>query len=174
MIMAPGVRRSAAWVALACLLGSGALSAAQEPAAGAGIDSDQVTVITSERLTFDYRKQYAVFEENVVVTDPEMRLTSSRLAVWFDDAGEVELIKAEGDVYIEQEGTIATAGEATYEVATGKIVLVQEPRLQRGRHYLEATTITYWRNEELLIAEPQPRLVIYPEQGGDRINILGQ
>ena len=136
-------------------------------------DGQEVTVITSERLTFDYGKNYAVFEENVVVTDPGMQLIADKLAVWFSEAGDVTLIKAEGAVHITQEDKVATAEQATYDVVNGKIVLVQNPRLQRGLHYLEGTTITYWRDKELLIVEPQSKLVIFPENGQDRINLLG-
>jgi len=110
------------------------------------VDGQDVTVITSERLTFDYGKNYAVFEENVVVTDPGMQLIADKLAVWFNETGDAKLIKAEGDVHITQEDKAATAGQATYDVVNGKIVLVQNPRLQRGHHYLEGTTITYWRD----------------------------
>jgi len=137
-----------------------------------GPGEEEATVITSLRLTFDYRNNYAVFEEDVVVTDPKMRMTSDRLAVWFDEEGSVSLIKAEGSVHIMQEDKTASSEEATYEVATGKIVLEKNPRLQRGLHYLEGTVITYYRNREILIVEPQSRLVIYPEGGQDPFEIM--
>lgn len=137
--------------------------------------NEEVTEITSERLTFDYGKNYAVFENDVVVTDPSMRLVSDKLAVWFDEEGEVTQIKAEGHVRITQEDKIATAGEATYDVTTGRIVLTDAPRLQRGRHFLEGTIITYWRDRELLVVEPQSRLVIYPDDSGSgNLNFFGE
>ena len=137
------------------------------------LDGGGVTVITSERLTFDYGKNYAVFEKDVVVTDPGMQLVADKLAVWFSETGDATLIKAEGAVHITQEDKVATAGQATYDIVNGKIVLVQNPRLQRGLHYLEGTTITYWRDKELLIVEPQSKLVIFPENGQDQIHLLG-
>ncbi len=166
---------------MAGLMGLAAAVAVMLPwAQGQGIagteleDDADVTIITSERLTFDYSKNYAVFEENVVVTDPGMKLTTDKLAVWFDEEGEISLIKAEGAVHIYQEDKTATAGEATYDVPSGKIVLIKNPRLKRGRHYLEGTTITYWRNDELLVVEPQSRLVIYPEdRDSNSLNLLG-
>jgi lipopolysaccharide export system protein LptA len=135
----------------------------------------QATVITSEKLTFDYQKQYAVFEVDVEVTDGDMTLTADKLAIWFNDDNEINLIKAEGNVHIVQEDKTANAGEAVYEVATGKIVLTENPRLQRGRHYLEGDKITYMRNADLLVVEPQPRLVIYPDdEGGAQMNLFGE
>lgn len=163
------------WLVAAGMIAAAGTGRAQPAAETDWTESEDVTEITSDRLTFDYGKNYAVFENNVVVTDPSMRLVSDKLAVWFDENGEVSLIKAEGRVRITQEDKIAIAGEATYDVATGKIVLVDEPRLQRGRHVLEGTTITYWRDRELLVVEPQPRLLIYPdESGAGSLNFFGQ
>ena len=138
-------------------------------------DTNRSTVITSEKLTFDYQKKYAVFEKDVRVVDGDMSLTADKLAIWFDDQDEINLIKAEGNVHITQQDKTANAGEAVYEVPTGKIVLTVNPRLQRGRHYLEGDKISYWRDKDLLVVEPQPRLVIYPddEGGGGEMNLFG-
>jgi lipopolysaccharide transport protein LptA len=132
-----------------------------------------ITIITSERLTFDYLKNYAIFERDVVVVDQSMRLTTDRLAVWFDDEGEITLIKAEGNVEITQDDKLAQAGEATYDVPSGKILLEKNPRLRRGLHYLEGTTITYWRNDEKLVVEPNSVLKIYPGSGDNNLNMFG-
>jgi lipopolysaccharide transport protein LptA len=111
----------------------------------------------------------------VVVIDPGMRLVADTLAVWFNDDGDVTLIKAEGRVRITRKDEIATAGEATYDVTTGKILLVKEPRLQRGRHTVEGVTITYWRDRELLVVDGRVHMVLYPDEsstGG--LNFFGQ
>ena len=145
-------------------------NAAAQPAAS----EEDATVITSDKLTFDYLKQYAVFENNVVVVDADMRLTSDKLAIWFNEKNEVTLIKADGNLHIEQQVKTAMAGEAVYDVVAGKITLTVDPRLQRGSHYLEGTKITYWRDQELLECEPAARLVIRPgdDQGVDK-NLFG-
>lgn len=139
-------------------------------------DTNRSTVITSDKLTFDYQQKYAVFEKDVEVVDGDMNLLADKLAIWFDDQDEINLIKAEGNVQITQQDKTANAGEAVYEVTTGKIVLTDKPRLQRGRHYLEGDTISYWRDKDLLVVEPKPRLVIYPddEGGGGEMNLFGE
>ena len=43
--------------------------------------SDEVTVITSDRLLYDYKNAFAVFDDNVVVIDPDLKLTSDHLLV---------------------------------------------------------------------------------------------
>ena len=57
---------------------------------------------------------------------------------------------------------------------TGKIVLAQKPRVLRGRDMLEGELITYWRDDNRMICQPQARLVIYPEQGGAKDGFLGE
>lgn len=127
--------------------------------------AEDVTVITADRLTFDYKKKYAMFEDNVVVTDPELQMTSSRLTVTFDEKGKLTGIKAEGKVNLRQDDKNATADLASYDVSSGKIVLAGHPRVARGRDILEGDVITFWRDENRMICQPQARLVIYPQDG---------
>ena len=143
----------------------------QAPAAGATGD---VTVITSDRLTFDYDKHFAVFERNVVVTDPDMQLAADKLTVQFDEGGKAQTIKADGRVTIQQADKTSHSAVATYDVATGKIVLAGKPQVTRGRDVLEGDVITFWRNENRMICQPQARLVIYPEKGGAKDQFLGE
>ncbi len=131
-----------------------------------------VTVITSDRLTFDYNKQFALFEGHVVVTDPEMNLKSDTMTVRFTEDNEVETIVAEGHVQIIQVDKVAESGKATYDVATGKITLVDQPTVRRGKDLLEGEKIIFWRDENKMICEPRARLVIFPEKGGTRDQLM--
>jgi lipopolysaccharide transport protein LptA len=158
---------------IVCLMAAGAaLSAAAEAEGGSPVEA--VTVITSEKLTFDYKKQYALFENNVLVTDPEMQLAADRLTVIFDAKGKAQSIKAEGRVTIKQADKTAQAGLATYDFETGKIVLAIKPRVSRGRDMLEGELITFWRDQNRMICQPQARLVIYPEKGGVKNQFFGE
>lgn len=152
--------------ALACMAG------AAEPS-GKASSVDDVTVITSDRLTFDYKAKRAMFEQNVIVTDPEMQLAADRMTVQFDENGKVTFIKAEGRVTITQADKTAQAGMATYDVQSGKIILAVKPRVTQGRDTLEAEVITFWRDENRMVCQPQARLVIYPEKGGSKTQFLG-
>jgi lipopolysaccharide transport protein LptA len=128
----------------------------------------------AEKLTFDYKKQYALFENNVLVTDPEMQLAADRLTVLFDNKGKAQSIKAEGRVTIRQTDKTAQAGLATYDFETGKIVLAIKPRVTRGRDMLEGEIITFWRDQNRMICQSQARLVIYPEKGGVKDQFFGE
>jgi lipopolysaccharide transport protein LptA len=147
--------------ALALALLGGAPAARAETAA-----VGDVTVITSDRLTFDYKNRYALFENNVLVTDPGMQLASDRLTVQFDEKGRATSIKAEGRVTITQTDKTAQSGMASYDILSGKIVLAIKPRVTRGRDILEGEIITFWRDENRMVCQPGARLLIFPEEGG--------
>ena len=162
----------AAWIGAVC---SGR---AADPAAAPGKDAElenggDVTVVTSDRLTFDYKKRYALFEHNVIVTDPKMQLAADRLTIYFNEAGKAQSIKAEGRVTITQTDKTAQAGVASYDVESGKIVLADHPRVTRNKDTLEGDVITFWRNDNRMICQPQARLVIFPEKGGVKDKFLG-
>ena len=155
------------WISilLAVIVSAAWVSAQSEEESG-------VTVITSDRLTFDYNKQFALFEGHVVVTDPEMNLKADTMTVRFTEGNEVETIDAEGHVQITQLDKVAESGKATYDVSTGKITLVDQPTVRRGKDLLEGEKIIFWRDENKMICEPRARLVIFPSEGGTRDQLM--
>lgn len=169
--------RSARWIMMLGLAVAAACAAvAAEPEAKAktkASSGDDVTVITSDRLTFDYNARRAMFEQNVIVTDPEMQLAADKMTVQFDENGKVTFIKAEGRVTITQADKTAQSGLATYDVQSGKIILAVKPRVTQGRDTLEAEVITFWRDENRMVCQPQARLVIYPEKGAPKTQLFG-
>lgn len=138
-------------------------------------ENREKTVITAERLTFDYTNRFAFFEKDVVVKDPDMTLHADTLKVLFGKDNKAQAIRAEGNVVIEQKDRKATSGLAIYDVVGGKIVLKVNPVVRRGEDALQGDVITYWRDKNLMICEPGARLVIYPgESGTDRNLLLGE
>lgn len=162
-------------IALAAAYASPAV--AQEPETETVNDFEltgEVTVITSDKLTFDYEKRFALFEDNVVVTDPELKLTCETMTVRFGEDNEVDTIIARNDVHIWQEDKLALSGLATYDVKTGKIVLEEKPRVKRGQDILTGDIITFWRDENKMVCEPRARLLIFPQEGGARTQLIGE
>jgi len=135
-------------------------------------ETEQVTIITADRLEFDHKKQYAQFTNNVVVTDPQLSLSADELVVRFTSENKVSVIQAKGHVIIEQEDRKAWAGHAIYEVESGQIQLSVKPRVQRGQDILTGNTIPFWRDQEKMICDGRAQLVIYPDKGGSR-QVLG-
>jgi lipopolysaccharide export system protein LptA len=132
--------------------------------------SPDATVVTADKLTFDYIKKFALFENNVVVNDPRLQLSANRLTIIFTEAGGAQTIKAEGKVLLTQGDKKARADVATYDVVSGKIVLAGgPPQVMQGRNILEGEVITFWRDEQRVECKPKARLVVYSEDygGGD-------
>ncbi|MCF7837774.1 MAG: LptA/OstA family protein [Candidatus Marinimicrobia bacterium] len=160
---------------LACARGAWGQGAAPAPeAVNMSGPTGKVTVITSERLTFEYQAQYALFEENVYVDDADMQLWCDKMTVRFSDENELESIVAERNVRIHMDDKQATAESATYLVATGEIRLDGQPRVQRGRDLLAGDRIIFWRNENRMVCYPRARLVIYSEEGAPGVSLLGE
>ncbi len=160
------------WATVTCCVGL-------YPAAVSAQDSGQggeerKTVITADRLTFDYQNRYAFFEKNVVVVDADLHMTADTLRVLFGEDNKAQVIRAEGHVVITQEDKVARAGLAIYDVVGGKIVLRVNPVVKQDKDELRGDVITYWRDKNLMICEPGARLIIYPKSGEDKKLLLGE
>ena len=138
-------------------------AAAKAPAAPA---EEQLTVITSERLTFDYAKHFALFEENVVVTDPELKILADKMTVLFDDKNVAKSVRAEGHVFLVQLDKKAKADIALYDVATGEIQLIGNPQVTRGADVLTGNKITFWRNDNKMKVDGRAQLNLAPDGKG--------
>jgi lipopolysaccharide export system protein LptA len=154
-----------AWVAG---LGAGAPAWAALADDGQSLEAaPNATVVTADKLTFDYIKKFALFENNVLVNDPRLQLSANRLTIIFTEDGGAQTIKAEGKVLLTQGDKKARADVATYDVASGRIVLAGgPPQVMQGRNILEGEVITFWRDEQRLECKPRARLVVYSEDMG--------
>lgn len=151
------------------LLGAGPAPGAPAspfPDLGSGAGDTNSTVITSTRLSFDQQKRNAVFEDNVLVTDPRVKITCDKLTVFFSEDNQVIAIEAEGRVVILDGDKRAAGDKVRYEVARSMFVLSGRPSLQNGRDTLAADVITFCRTNNYVRCEPNARLVIRSEQGG--------
>ncbi|HMO50817.1 MAG TPA: LptA/OstA family protein [Kiritimatiellia bacterium] len=153
-------------------IAAGLVLAAGHPAAAQKKASEtDVTVITSERLTFDYLKKFALFEKDVLVVDPQMKIYADKMLVRFNNDNRATYIKAEGNVIIIQDDKRARGEVAEYEVASGEITLSGNPMITSGKNIMTADVIKYWRDDSRMEGKPRSRLVIYPEgdQNRDRL-----
>ena len=154
---------------LAAGLGTGRAARAEMADDGQSLEaSPDATVVTADKLTFDYIQKFALFENNVQVNDPRLQLSANRLTIVFTEDGGAQTIKAEGKVLLTQGDKKARADVATYDVVSGKIVLAGgPPQVMQGRNILEGEVITFWRDEQRLECKPKARLVVYSEDFGD-------
>lgn len=162
------------WVAAAAALCAAAPARAALEDDGRSLEaSPTATVVTADKLTFDYIKKFALFENNVLVNDPRLQLSANRLTLIFTEDGGAQTIKAEGKVLLTQGDKKARADVATYDVASGRIVLAGgPPQMMQGRNILEGEVITFWRDQQKLECKPHARLVVYSEDFGDADTFL--
>ncbi len=160
---------------------AGLLAAATALRAPAALEDDgrtleaspDATVITADKLTFDYLQKFALFENNVLVNDPRLQLSANRLTVIFTEEGGAQTIKAEGKVLLTQGDKKARADVAAYDVASGRIVLAGgPPQVMQGRNILEGEVITFWRDQQRVECKPRARLVVYSEDFGSDADAL--
>lgn len=124
---------------------------------------ERITEITSEKLFFDYEGKIAIFTGNVVLTDPDLQLTSEKLTVYMTAEDDIEKLDAEGSVEIKMEGMHSKSGKAVYTLADGKVVLTEQPQVSRDGSILQAERILYWRLENKLEAYPRARVIMFQE-----------
>jgi lipopolysaccharide export system protein LptA len=129
---------------------------------GLGGSFTNQTVITSRQLLYDYRRSIAMFEGNVVVTDPQIRITSDRLIVVFGVSNEVQSVTALDDVKIFNADREGSCERAVYKVPAGEIMLTGSPVLRRERDVLKGERITFWTDREVVVCEPG-ELILTPE-----------
>ena len=138
---------------------AGTLVAAPEKKAGN-------TKVTSKRLDFDYKRMVAVFSGDVVVSDPELKITTDKLTMAFDDEQNVKLITCKGNVKVWYEDKIASAKQAVYQAVKGEIELLGDAELTRGGDKVKGDRIVFNLNNETLICEPG-FLVVTPGENKD-------
>lgn len=154
------------WIGLVIAAGSAVRAQTGETAAvtAPGAADTNSTVITSTQLSFDQEKRVVLFEDHVMVKDPELSITTDRLKVVFSEDYKVVRIEAEGRVSIEQKTLKATSAQAIYNVVEGKIELSGNPQLQRSKDTLTGDKITFWRNTNRVVCEPNAWLIIHSDQ----------
>ncbi len=154
-------------IAGACLIFAAAPRCGQAAAA-----ETNKTVITAKTLDFDYQKRTAVFQGDVVVVDPAVRITADTMTVVFDENNAPETITAIGRVRIEQPDRIATCSRAAYSVRSGLMVLTGKPMVRRGSDVLTGTRIIFSRDDNRVSCEGAT-LRILPS-GGGLTDVFGQ
>jgi lipopolysaccharide export system protein LptA len=132
-----------------------------------GADGTNNTVITSEHLTFDYKRSIAVFEKNVVVTDPRITIKADRINVLFDDDNNVTSVTAIGNVRMKQENKRGTCQKAVYLTESGEIIMTGNPVLVRDKDTLKSKKITFWCNDDKVVCEPA-QLIIFQDPEAEK------
>lgn len=88
------------------------------------------TVITSDKIDFDNREGVILFDENVVVDDPQFSMRSDRLLIFMEGTNDVSQVMSIGNVVFSNEMRSATCDKAIYTRKDGQIVMTGDVRLK--------------------------------------------
>ena len=153
------------------LIGYIIFCAGQFVPAGEETNKTTKTVITADEMSYDYKRSIAIFQDNVVVDDPQVNLESDTLTVLFNSTNEIKSITAVGNVVITSEDKKATCNKAIYIAQTGEVLLSGNAVLHRASDTLEGRQITFWVNEERVLCKPG-KLIIYSDKDRSSEDIL--
>jgi lipopolysaccharide transport protein LptA len=146
------------WAVLA--VGFAAVAGAQQESA------TNQTTITSKTLDFDYGRMIAVFKDDVVVVDPQLRMECDQLTVLFERTNDIKSITAVGNVRVRQQDKTATAKKGIYLAREGKVILLGDATLIRGADTVKGDEITFWINENRMICRPGFLSITPSNRGG--------
>jgi lipopolysaccharide export system protein LptA len=140
--------------ALALATGPSAWAQAATPAAGSD-GGDEPIEITSDKLVLEQNQRIATFTGNVDAIQGDTALRTDLLRVFYTSEEErqasgsqqtVRLLEAEGNVIITQPGETAEGDEGTYDLAAGKMVLLGNVVLTRGKNVVRGDRLDVDRN----------------------------
>ena len=156
-------------ISIAVLAAGAGLAFATDPAALVNSekrDKNVPTVITSDKLDFDYEELVALFDGNVVVKDQQFTLKADRMIVFIEkDTNEIKRVDASGKVHVTTTGGMtATCGKATYTRKNGQIIIQINPVVTKGENVITGNKMSVWLDEERVVVEENVALEAMPEK----------
>lgn len=105
--------------------------------------------VTSVSLTADNKARTALFEGNVIAKTTDMTIHADKMLVHYGEGGgEVTKIEAAGNVTVQREAKVITAGKAVYFAQEDKVVFTGDPRASDGESMVTGTKITLHIKED--------------------------
>lgn len=138
-----GIVGAVALVAVLAVLAAPAPLAAQSPVgpfAGFKHDSKAQIEIASNSLEVQQAQGTAIFEGEVVAAQATLRLTADRLVVSYetgesgDETGEIQHMRAEGNVFLSNGSETAEGAWAEYDVAGGTMRMGGDVLVTQGQN----------------------------------------
>ena len=128
------------------------------------------TTVTSDRLEFDYDKWVSLFDGNVVVTDPEFKLTCDRLAIAFINTNDVNEVRCRGHVVMDSGDIHAQCGMATYTRDNACVCLegafsdkITMPLVKKGPQTLTGKKIYIWLDSQRVVVDQGVGVEAHPD-----------
>ncbi|QJF49789.1 LptA/OstA family protein [Roseobacter ponti] len=128
--------------------------------------SDLPVEVAAENLSVDQSTGTAVFTDNVVISQGEMRLSAARvLVVYREDTSGIARLEASGGVTLVSGADAAESEKADYDIDNGTIVMTGNVLLVQGPSTLSSDRMTVELNAGTARMEGKVRTVL---QTGER------
>ena len=126
------------------IMANGAAAQGANVAFGALQQSTDLPVeVTADNLSVDQETGTAVFTDNVVIAQGEMRLSAAKVLVVYKTAAEgIERLEATGGVTLVSGEDAAESEAANYDIDNGSIVMTGNVLLVQGPSVLSADQMT--------------------------------
>jgi lipopolysaccharide export system protein LptA len=149
------------------VLCTGALAQGTRVAFGNVSDNKGLPVeITADSLSVDQKAGTAIFTDNVVIVQGEMRLSAQKVVVVYrEETGEIAKVEASGDVVLVSGEDAAESDQADYNVEDGTIVMSGNVLVAQGPSALTADRMTVQLEEGT--AQMSGRVKTVLQKGGD-------
>ncbi len=144
-----------------CLVG---LASGQEAVITDAPPATNQTVITSDRLEYDYPRAIAVFTGNVLVRDADMKMWSDKMTVIMTPEDEMESVTAIGRVRIIQPGRKARCRKAIFLVDRNEVILTGNAVIEQDKDRVEGRVIHIWTDSDRMVSEPGHLVVFSKDQ----------
>jgi len=155
-------------------------------------NTNEPTVVTSERLEVDYARNIGTFTGNVIAIDPRITVRADKMVVFYgnvstnasavsgSNTNEVKTIQkiiADGGVVITTpENKKSNSDHAEYTADDGRVVLTGHPHVESPDGIVTGKRITFWRGQDKMDVESdvtetnRTRMLIYPEEQRKKSN----
>ncbi len=121
--------------------------------------------VTAENLSVDQTAGKAVFSENVLIIQGEMRLSADQVTVIYDSVAQgIAQIEAVGNVILISGEDAAESDRADYNVDDGTIVMTGSVLVAQGPSALTADSMTVRLQDGTAQMSGRVRTVLQPEQ----------
>lgn len=105
-------------------------------------DTSLPVEITADQLNVSQADGTAVFTGNVLVGQGEMRMSSAKLRVEYDENRQIDTLIATGGVTLVNGAEAAESRDATYRVPSGIVVMTGDVILTQGTSALSGAKLT--------------------------------
>ena len=109
------------------------------------------TMVTSEKIDFDNREGVILFDDHVLVDDPQFSMRSDRLLVFMEGTNDVSQVMAIGNVSFSNEMRSATCNKAVFTKKDGQVVMTGDVHMKSAGETageIRGNKVVIWVDDE--------------------------